>query len=76
VRRAKKVRTEIESRLSGVTVRVVEQKGSGAFEVQRDTGDVMEPGTLYHSKLRGDGHLDCYPDKLARVIDAIKKDVS
>jgi hypothetical protein len=30
---------------------------------------------VYHSKLGGDGHLDCYPEKLAKVTQAIAADL-
>ena len=76
MRRSKKVASVLEARLPGVAVRIVEKKGSGAFEVQADRGPDAAPGATYHSKLGGDGHLDCYPEKLDRVVAAIQADMA
>ncbi len=73
MRRSRKVQSELEKHIPGVQVRIVEKKGSGAFEVEADGGSGGK-AKVYHSKLGGDGHLDCYPEKLTKVIAAIKAD--
>jgi hypothetical protein len=72
VYRARKVIAHLSQNLPcNIVVRTDEKKGSGTFELARDEAS----GKVYHSKLGGDGHLDCYPDKLAKVVEAIKADL-
>lgn len=69
--RSRKVQRVLEERIPGIQVRVLEQKGSGAFEVEEDAAG----GAVFHSKLNGDGHLDCYPAKLDAVVAKIQSHI-
>ena len=60
------MRKHLADKFPGSVVDETVQAGSGKFEVTLD-------GKTLHSKLGGDGHLDCYPDKLATLVDKIKK---
>ena len=70
MQRSASVRRQLAAQFPGAVVAEKVEKGSGKFEVS----DAADPSKVYHSKLGGDGHLDCYPDKITSLVQRLRSD--